>query len=188
MYFPIIGLRAPVTVFLTGKAMLHGQRRLLSTLSKTVTIPKARPFPPPEAKYNASGRLEPFNAEEWASRQPPPPSALTAFAYRIGLTESLTDSALIQQVCIHPSFIPFHQAKYPNEPIPPSNGGLASLGNALLGLFASEYVHIKYPYLPTRVLKAVVSAYVGPLTCASIAQEIGASQLLRWDRTVSCSF
>lgn len=53
-----------------------------------------------------------------------------------------------------------------------------------MGLFASEYLHASYPYLPTRVLKAAVTAHVGPLTCASVAQEMGATSLLRWHRTV----
>ncbi|KIJ55317.1 hypothetical protein M422DRAFT_219930 [Sphaerobolus stellatus SS14] len=150
--------------------MIHGQRRLLSTFPKKVALPPSRPIP-------SRDRIE-----DWAHRQPPPPTALIAFAHRIGLTNSLADPDIIQQVCIHPSFVAFHQSKYHNEPIPPSNGPLASLGNALLGLFATEYVHTKFPHLPTRVVKAVVSAYVGPMTCASVAQEIGASHLLRWDR------
>jgi large subunit ribosomal protein L44 len=46
-------------------------------------------------------------------------------------------------------------------------------------------VHASFPHLPTRVLKAAVSAYVGPLTCAAVAKEMGAVPLLRWNRTVS---
>jgi large subunit ribosomal protein L44 len=161
--------------------MVYGHRRLLSTISKTVAVPKHRSLPPPEAKRGPTV----FDPEEWVLRQPPPPTALQAFAHRIGLSDSLADPAVIQQVCIHPSFVPVHQVRYPNEPTPPSNSALASLGNALLGLFATEYIHATFPHLPTRVLKAVISAYVGPLTCASVAQEIGASHLLRWDRAVS---
>ena len=157
------------------------RQRLLSTISKTVAVPKPRPFPPSEAKRGPVV----FDPEEWVLSQPPPPTALQAFAHRIGLSDSLADPAVIQQVCIHPSFVPVHQARYPHEPTPPSNSALASLGNALLGLFATEHFHATFPHLPTRVLKAVVSAYVGPLTCASVAQEIGASHLLRWDRAVS---
>lgn len=58
------------------------------------------------------------------------------------------------------------------------------MGNSLMGLFASEYLHASYPHLPLRVLKAAVSAHVGPLTCASVAQEMGATPLLRWHRQV----
>lgn len=165
--------------------MIHGQRRLLSTISKKVANPSPRHIIPPEAKVFRGQKAQPFNPEEWIYRLPPPPTALTAFAHRIGLTDSLADPVIIQQICIHPSFVTFLQNKNKKEPIPPSNAALASLGNALLGLFATEYVHSKFPHLPTRVVKAVVSAYVGPLTCASLAQELGAAHLLRWDRTVS---
>ena len=65
-----------------------------------------------------------------------------------------------------------------------SNANLAALGNSLLGLFASEFIHSSYPHLPTRVLKAAVSAYVGPLTCSNVAREMGVPQLLRWNRPV----
>ena len=61
------------------------------------------------------------------------------------------------------------------------------MGNALLGLFAAEFVNASYPHLPTRVMKAAVSAYVGPNTCAGVAKEVGAAPLLRWHRTV-CLF
>lgn len=156
--------------------MVHGQRRLLSTLSKVA----ARPFPPREAR-NTTVQFDP---EDWVARQPPPPTALHAFAKRLGLSDSLADPSVIQQVCIHPSFIGLYNARNPILPPPPSNAALASLGNALLGLFATEHVNSTFPHLPTRVMKAVVSAYVGPLSCASVAQEIGASQLLRWNREV----
>lgn len=53
-----------------------------------------------------------------------------------------------------------------------------------MGLFATEHIHAAYPFLPTRVLKAAVTACVGPLSCANVAQEIGAAPLLRWHRTV----
>jgi large subunit ribosomal protein L44 len=58
------------------------------------------------------------------------------------------------------------------------------MGNALLGLFAAEFVNASHPHLPTRVVKAAVSAYVGPNTCAGVAKEVGAAPLLRWHRTV----
>jgi large subunit ribosomal protein L44 len=142
-------------------------------------------FPPKEfLKANQANTPPSFSPEIWGSLQPPPPSALTAFAHRIGLGSILTTPEIIQQACTHSSFISLHQRYYPKSPAPASNAQLATLGNALMGLFASEYVHAAYPHLPTRVLKAAVSAHVGPLTCASVAHEMGATQLLRWHRTV----
>ncbi|KAH9995128.1 hypothetical protein BJV77DRAFT_992700 [Russula vinacea] len=48
-----------------------------------------------------------------------------------------------------------------------------------------SFVTASYPHLPTRVVKAAVSAYVGPNTCAGVAKEVGAAPLLRWHRTPS---
>ncbi|KAK7017594.1 hypothetical protein R3P38DRAFT_2983962 [Favolaschia claudopus] len=56
-----------------------------------------------------------------------------------------------------------------------------------MGLFATEYVNATYPYLPTRVLKAAVTAHVGPQSCANAALEMGAVPLLRWAPKASAS-
>lgn len=65
-----------------------------------------------------------------------------------------------------------------------SNEDLSALGNSLLGMLATEFLHLRYPHLPTRALKAAVAAYVGPQTLADVGNElgVGASGLLRWDR------
>lgn len=67
-----------------------------------------------------------------------------------------------------------------------SNEALAALGNSLLGLMASEHLHLRYPNLPTRVLKAALSSYVGPNTMADLAAELGltAKGVVRWHRRV----
>jgi large subunit ribosomal protein L44 len=175
---------------LAGAMQRHAQKRLASTAAQTVrsTIPLSslRSFPPPQALAASSSKPQTFfDTESWATAQPPPTSALTAFAHRIGLGKVLTSPEIIQQACTHQSILPLYSKLHPNKPVPPTNSNLATLGNSLLGLFASEYIHALYPHLPTRVLKAAVSAYVGPTTCASIANEMGASTILRWQRTVS---
>lgn len=60
----------------------------------------------------------------------------------------------------------------------------ATVGNSLLGMLATEFLHLRYPNLPTRVLKAAVSAYVGPQTLADVGAELGlAGQgILRWNK------
>jgi large subunit ribosomal protein L44 len=162
--------------------MGHAQKRLYSTATKLAIAPShVKHFPPKESLKRSQ---TPFDAEVWASLQPPPKSALSAFAHRIGLGNILTSEKTIQQACVHPSFLSFHEKYYPKETLPASNGQLAIVGNSLMGLFASEYLHASYPHLPLRVLKAAVSAHVGPLTCASVAQEMGAAPLLRWHRQV----
>jgi len=90
---------------------------------------------------------------------------------------------IVLQACTHPSFIPLHEKYYSRNANLVSNAQLATVGNALMGLFASEHLHASFPHLPTRVLKAAVSAHVGPMTCASVAQEMGATPLIRWHRT-----
>jgi large subunit ribosomal protein L44 len=163
--------------------MGHAQKRLYSTAAKLAIAPShIKRFPPKESLKRSSPT--PFDPEVWASLQPPAKSAFFAFAHRIGLGTILTSEKTIQQACVHPSFLPFHQQYYPKEPLPASNMQLALMGNSLMGLFASEYLHASYPHLPLRVLKAAVSAHVGPLTCASVAQEMGAIPLLRWRRQV----
>ncbi|KAJ7834116.1 hypothetical protein B0H13DRAFT_2110188 [Mycena leptocephala] len=160
--------------------MVYGRKRLVARAVKNLTAVSAAhlpKFPPPQARVTG------FDVEVWGAVQPPPPSALSAFAHRIGLGAVLTDTDLILQACTHPSAQYLAKQQDPDAPPLPTNAHLGTLGNALMGLFATEYVHASYPYLPTRVLKAAVTAHVGPLTCSNVAQEMGAVPLLRWHRT-----
>ncbi|KAH8093806.1 60S ribosomal protein L3 [Cristinia sonorae] len=180
--------------------MGHAQRRLVSTAARLATSVHAsniKVFPPREALAGPSASSNTktktpsptpskptfFSAETWAALQPPSTAALSTFIHRIGLATTVTSTDVIQQACTHPSYIPLFEHHNPKEPVPASNANLAALGNSLLGLFATEYVNATFPHLPTRVLKAAVSAYVGPTTCAHIATEMGAQPLLRWNRT-----
>ncbi|KAF8159697.1 ribonuclease III domain-containing protein [Crassisporium funariophilum] len=166
--------------------MNHVQKRLVSSAARLASISpaSAASFPPKES-FNASKNSlvkEEFNPEQWASLQPPPSSALSALAHRIGLASILTSTDLIRQACTHSSFLNLYRQHNTKAPEPKTNHQLSTLGNTLMGLFATEYILAKYPYLPTRVLKAAVTAHVGAPTCASAAQEMGATQLLRWHR------
>jgi large subunit ribosomal protein L44 len=170
--------------------MRYAGRRLLSTTSSkltSVSTAHLEKFPPKESLYHPPVDGSPpknFSPTVWASLQPPPPSALSAFAHRIGLSSILSSTDVIQRVCTHQSFLQLHDAYCPRDPKPRTNAQLATSGNALLGLFGAEYLHAAYPYLPTRVLMAAVSAYVGTSTCANVAREMGATPLLRWHRRV----
>ncbi|KAI0058997.1 ribonuclease III [Artomyces pyxidatus] len=163
--------------------MAQAQKRVATAAARltSVSLSSVKSFPPKEA---ASSSKRTFSPETWAALQPPPASAFSALAHRIGLGTSI-DSAELQQACTHPSILPLHATHLPTQPLPAANGNLATLGNSLLGLFASEHLAASYPHLPTRVLKAAVSAYVGPYTCANVAKEMGAAPLLRWQRTPS---
>ena len=167
--------------------MRHAQRRLASTAAKLASVPLSslRSFPPKEA-LAVSSSSSTFSPETWTALQPPPHSALSALGHRIGFGSVLQIPEL-ERACTHPSILPLFARRHPHQKLPLANGNLSTLGNALLGLFASEFVAASYPHLPTRVLKAAVSAYVGPSTCANVANEVGAAPLLRWHRTV-CYF
>ncbi|OCH93650.1 ribonuclease III [Obba rivulosa] len=165
--------------------MGYAQKRLATSAAKLASISPStiRVFPPKEAILSSSSSTPHFfDPVVWAQLQPQPPTALTAFAHRIGLGSVLTSPEVVQQACTHPSFTVLWERYNPKAPLPATNATLATLGNSLLGLFATEHVNASYPHLPTRVLKAAVSAYVGLTSCANIAKEMGATQLLRWHR------
>ncbi|KAH8116278.1 ribonuclease III [Phellopilus nigrolimitatus] len=163
--------------------MAQAVKSLASRAAQIASTPASslRQFPPKEAIFNATQPVH-FSPEVWANLQKPPASALAAFAHRIGLAKVVHNSDEILQACTHSSYPSFYATHNPGEATLHSNANLSTTGNSLLGLFATEYLHAAYPHLPTRVLKAAVSAYVGPLTCATIAKEMGATPLLRWNR------
>ncbi|EPS94577.1 hypothetical protein FOMPIDRAFT_1153101 [Fomitopsis schrenkii] len=162
--------------------MGYVQKRLASTAAK-LAVPPSHVHEFLSKKPAASSSRDFFDAQTWAALQPPPESALTAFAHRIGLADVLRTPDVVRQTCTHPSFVTLHMRHYPDKPQPATNANLATLGNSLLGLFATEHINATYPHLPTRVMKAAVSAYVGGTTCATVAREMGAASLLRWQRT-----
>ncbi|KAI8996566.1 60S ribosomal protein L3 [Trametes punicea] len=164
------------------------QRKVATTAAKLahVSSQHLKALPPkssvvPTRLANAAPTV--FDAQSWASSQPPPRSTLAAFAHRVGLANVIPSTDVIQQACTHPSFIQLFTRQHPDQPLPTTNAALATLGNSLLGLFATEYVNSSYPHLPTRVMKAAVSAHVGPTTCANVARELGVLPILRWQRT-----
>ncbi|KZT65624.1 ribonuclease III [Daedalea quercina L-15889] len=163
--------------------MGYVQKRLASTAAKLAVSPShVHEFLSKKAVASTSSR-DFFDAQTWAALQSPPESALTTFAHRIGLADVLGSPDVVRQACTHPSFLPLYTRHYPEKPQPATNANLATLGNSLLGLFATEHINATYPHLPTRVMKAAVSAYVGGTTCAAVAKEMGAAPLLRWQRT-----
>ncbi|VDB87984.1 unnamed protein product [Peniophora sp. CBMAI 1063] len=143
-----------------------------------VPLSVAKPPPPPPHGPQAT-------PDQWAVLQPAPPAAFAALAHRIQLANKLPLKAL-QQACTHPSILPVF-ARWPSLEKPSSNGNLAALGNSLLGMFVTEHLNARYPHLPLKALKAAVSAYAGPLTCATVAKEMGVTHLVRWHRTPATS-
>jgi large subunit ribosomal protein L44 len=170
----MLNRRLASTAARTAQQVAHGPAPTLSAAH----LPA---FPPAQATSNAF-----FDAQAWGALQAPPPAALHAFAHRVGLGAVLGERpADVLAAVTHESVRPLWTAARARGEPPRTNTNLAALGNGLLGMFAAEWVHASFPHLPTRVLKAAVSAYVGPLTCAAVAKEMGAVPLLRWNRTVS---
>ncbi|KAI1796636.1 60S ribosomal protein L3 [Ganoderma leucocontextum] len=171
--------------------MGYAQRKVANTASKLAHVSSShlKALPLKQSLLSAGRAVPPtvFDAESWAASQPPPQSTLATFAHRVGLGKVVPSTEIIQQACTHPSFVQLHNQQHPEQPLPATNASLATLGNSLLGLFATEFVNSSYPHLPTRVMKAAVSAHVGPTTCANLAREMGAMPILRWHRSPGSS-
>lgn len=110
----------------------------------------------------------------------PTPTALSALLARLSLPSSSTLHPDLLACLTHPSYTsrPAEAEDQLGEPSESSrssetNEVLASLGNSLLGLFASEHLATQFPYLPTSALKEAVTAYVGTKACLSVARELG---------------
>lgn len=145
----------------------------------------------------------------WASLKSQTPSAIAALGSRFHLiTPNMPEDefdrrvALLRVACTHPSVLSVQETAFSlpmsvqeRKQVPElhetieHNAQLATLGNSLLGMISAEFFHLKFPHLPTRVLKAFVSAFVGPSTLADVGSEMGilSQGVQRWDRTGSSS-
>lgn len=171
-------------------------------------------IPPPEPKKTGQpkGALPPLarsHPDFYHALLPHRQSTLTALLARLGLPTN--DPQLLDQfsaALTHPSWCAlrdrqlesyvareaagFHFAaeleqrrvQARSQAFPEHNAHLVTLGNTLFGLIASEQLHLQYPNLPNRVLKAAVSSYVGPNTLADVAVEmgLGAKGVVKYDR------
>lgn len=112
----------------------------------------------------------------------PTPTALSALLARLSLPSSSTLHPDLLACLTHPSYTSrpseaeaeiAESSEASRSEVYETNEILASLGNSLLGLFASEHLATQFPYLPTSALKEAVTAYVGPKACLSVARELG---------------
>lgn len=135
-------------------------------------------------------------------------STLNTLLARLQLPTNDTEIATQLSVALtHPSWIPLRDAVLGNDyrrrelgtalaealsasqqaaqrTLLQDNAALSNVGNDLLGMITSEHLHLKYPNLPNRVLKAAISTYVGPNTLADVATELGfaGKGIMKWDR------
>ncbi|KAI1297332.1 hypothetical protein EDD11_007220 [Mortierella claussenii] len=102
-----------------------------------------------------------------------PPAGVSAFAHRLGLN-NLQDQTLLMRVITHPS--------YERAGIQ-TNEGLSSLGAKALEMYVLEYLHTKYPKMPTNALQESVQIYTRTSTLELMAKEFGVDDVVRWVRS-----
>ncbi|KAK8865897.1 hypothetical protein IAR55_001045 [Kwoniella newhampshirensis] len=106
----------------------------------------------------------------------PPPTALSALLSRLSLPPSTTLHSALVACLTHPSYISdLEDTPSSSSETTENNELLSTLGNSLLGLFASEHLSTLYPLLPTFALQNAITAFVGPAALLSVARELGVS-------------
>lgn len=50
-------------------------------------------------------------------------------------------------------------------------------------MFVLEYLHTKYPKMPTKMLQEAVATYTRTTTLAQMAKEFGVEDVARWTRS-----
>ncbi|KAF9359440.1 hypothetical protein BGX26_012340 [Mortierella sp. AD094] len=102
-----------------------------------------------------------------------PSSAVVAFAHRLGLN-NLKDQTLLMRIVTHPSY---------ERVGVQTNEGLDTLGAMALEMYVLEYLHVKYPKLPTQTLQEAVAVYTRTSTLEIMAKEFGVDDVARWVRS-----
>jgi large subunit ribosomal protein L44 len=181
-------------------------RGLASSSRAAASSSTASPSAGPARHLPPLARADP---QLYALTAPLPLSSLSALATRFHLLPASLSAPerkarleAVAQALVHPSLLPQlararalsndelqrmsgdDQAREQYLPLPEKdNAALAAEGNAWLGMLMSEALHLRFPHLPVRALKAAVSAYVGPQTLADVAAELGvtSASLLRFD-------
>jgi dsRNA-specific ribonuclease len=94
-------------------------------------------------------------------------ATVTALGARLGL-ESL-DSNILKQALTHKSI-----------ESSTNNASLEFIGKRVTGLFATEFVHCKYPTLHPGALNTTLRAFVGNKSLYKIATEVGLQHTIAW--------
>ncbi|CAG8477939.1 11053_t:CDS:2 [Acaulospora colombiana] len=64
-----------------------------------------------------------------------------------------------------------------------SGEGYRVLGNHALGLYVTEYLHVRYPLIPLSCLQKALTGYCGSPSLAAFGQEVGVQHVIRWKPT-----
>ena len=57
------------------------------------------------------------------------------------------------------------------------------IGGKVLDMFVLEYLHTKYPKMPTDMLQEAVATYTRSATLALMSKEFGVDDVARWVRS-----
>ncbi|KAI8376566.1 ribonuclease III domain-containing protein [Radiomyces spectabilis] len=96
-------------------------------------------------------------------------AALAAFGARLGLQN--LDSHVLEKAVTHAS------ASQEN------NAVFTALGKRVSSLYTLEYLHCRYPWIPTKTLDNVVGAYVGNKFFSRLGKHMGLQHVMRWQPT-----
>ncbi|KAG2218708.1 hypothetical protein INT45_002416, partial [Circinella minor] len=90
-------------------------------------------------------------------------STLAAFGARLGI-QSLNPS-LLEQAVTHGDAT-----------------NLTYLGKRVLGLYATEYLHTKYPSMHMSAFQQILKKYIGYKSLSHIGNQVGLQDVVRWNR------
>ncbi|KAI8068441.1 ribonuclease III domain-containing protein [Gongronella butleri] len=93
------------------------------------------------------------------------------FSFRHRLNMGAMDDSVVQQAVTHHSF---------DENS--NNDALAEVGRHAIAYYTLEYLHGKYPNLPSDAFKAVHGAYRSNATLSQLGERVGVQHVMRWER------
>ncbi|KAI8881955.1 ribonuclease III [Backusella circina FSU 941] len=97
----------------------------------------------------------------------PENTTITALGARLGLS-ALNTQTLKQALT--------HKSVEEEE----NNASLEFIGKRVVGLFATEYIHCKYPILHQGALNTTLRSYIGNKSLSKIATEVGLQHSISW--------
>ncbi|CCX09788.1 60S ribosomal protein L3 [Pyronema domesticum] len=119
-----------------------------------------------------------FNSTIAVTSEPLAPTILSTIPPSRNPAASAKLPALHARLALHPSYPIQTLARALVDPTADkdarfTNQNLSTLGNTLTGYYASEFLLVTYPRLPTDVLYAAVGAFVGNKALAALGREWG---------------
>ena len=115
---------------------------------------------------------------------------MSAIARRLNLDDTDETAQQLLQAITHSSYVDksSNATKKPaySRDVKGNNEELAEVGRSILGFVLSEYYAKKFPNLPTKALKLLMTALTNPEAMESVASEVGLGKRgipIRYERT-----